>query len=261
MAFDRFVQRYASALADAAFIDELGPVPAATNAVVFDHLLARLLERNSVRPDRAIDAQVATWRFLWGDGKHPAVNDDLDDESAQVIDMVLADAGAREATVRGLAGTLEYEIDKDQAVELRDIARHLLTSTDFGLDAQLLEQTAARADAATGLLHTVAQLAAPTTPSEIIEDAAGPYGVPRNEADWHNENVRRLGRPTSLQLSLSSTASRTSMSPRPKEILERTYVASHYADHGTSYARVRFARPRCCVLGQRCAGGRDVNRR
>lgn len=78
MAFDRFVRRYASALSDSAFIDELGPIPAATNAVVFDHLLSRLLERQGVTPRWAIDAQIATWRFLWGNDDLSTVTENLD---------------------------------------------------------------------------------------------------------------------------------------------------------------------------------------
>jgi hypothetical protein len=100
----------------------------------------------------------------------------------------------------------------------------------------LLERNGVRPDRAID-----AQVATPTTPSEIIEDAVGPYGVPRNEADWHNENVRRLGRPYQSSTLVIQHRIENLDVAQAKEILERTYVASHYTDHGTSYARVRFA--------------------
>ena len=92
MAFDRFVRRYTSALGDSAFIDELGPIPAVTNAVVFNHLLSRLLERESVSPRWAIDAQIATWRFLWSNEVLPAVTEHPDDETGEVIRHMLSDS-------------------------------------------------------------------------------------------------------------------------------------------------------------------------
>ena len=142
MAFDRFVRRYASALSDSAFIDELGPIPAATNAVVFDHLLSRLLERQGVSPRWAIDAQIATWRFLWGNDDLSAVTEHLDDETGEAVRHVLSDAGARVTTLRGLIASLDYAVEDDTKIALRDTARHLLTDAGFGLDAALLSEAA-----------------------------------------------------------------------------------------------------------------------
>ena len=105
MAFDRFVRRYSSALSDSAFIEELGPIPAATNAVVFDHLLSRLLERDGVSPRWAIDAQIAAWRFLWRNDDLWAVTGHLDDETGEAIRHLLSDAGARVTTLRGLVAS------------------------------------------------------------------------------------------------------------------------------------------------------------
>jgi hypothetical protein len=52
MAFTRFVKRYAAATRDNAFVEELGPVVAVTNAAFFNHLLTQLLERDVVdRPE------------------------------------------------------------------------------------------------------------------------------------------------------------------------------------------------------------------
>ena len=121
MAFDRFVRRYASALGDSAFIDELGPIPAVTNAVVFNHLLSRLLERESVSPRWAIDAQIATWRFLWRNEVLPTVAEHPDDETRAKRFVTCCLMPARElTTLRGLVASLDYVIDDDTMIALRD---------------------------------------------------------------------------------------------------------------------------------------------
>src|SRR5699024_4022709 len=61
-AFTRFIKRYAAALSDAKFLDQLGPTTVATNAVVFTVLLRGLLQRDAVDPNHAVRAQIATWR-------------------------------------------------------------------------------------------------------------------------------------------------------------------------------------------------------
>jgi len=133
-AFDRFTRRYSAALADQAFLDELGPVVATSNAVIFDNLLARLLERGIVDPQRAIDAQLAVWRLLWGDADHQGIATDLDPESHEAVDDLLDGTMERATTLRGLATSLGLKLIDASRAELRDTTRHLFIDERFDLD-------------------------------------------------------------------------------------------------------------------------------
>lgn len=244
MAFDRFVRRYASALSDSAFIGELGPIPAATNAVVFNHLLSRLLERKGVSSRWAIDAQIATWRFLWGNDDLSAVAEHLDDETGEAVRQVLTDAGARVTTLRGLVASLDYAVEDDTMAALRDTARYLLMDIEFGLDATLLSEAAGGDMMASGFLDALSQIAEPITPGEIVEYVLAPYGIPRSAAEWRAEQIRRAGRGKtsgyqSTTFVIGIPVEGLSVQ-RAHEVLERVAVAAHFERHDTTYIRVRF---------------------
>ena len=244
IAFDRFVRRYAAALSDSAFIDELGPIPATTNAVVFDHLLSRLLARKGVSPRWAIDAQIATWRFLWGNDDVSAVTEHLDDETGEAVRQVLSDACARVTTLRGLVASLDYAVEDDTMAALRDTARHLLTDAEFGLDGPLLSEAAGGDTMASGFLGALSQIAEPITAREIVDYVLAPYGIPRSAAEWRAEQIRRVGRgKTSGYLSTTfviGTPVEGLSVQRAHEVLERVAVAAHFARHDTTYVRARF---------------------
>jgi hypothetical protein len=244
MAFDRFVRRYASALSDSTFIDELGPIPSATNAVVFDHLLSRLLERKGVSPRWAIDAQITTWRFLWGNDDLPAVTEHLDDETGEAVRQVLSDAGARVATLRGLVSSLDYAIEDDTMAALRDTARQLLTDAEFRLDAALLSEAAGSYTMASEFLNALSQIAEPITAGEIVEYVLAPYAIPRSAAEWRAEQIRRVGRVKTSGYQSTTFVIRALVeglsSQRAHEVLERVAVAAYFARHDTTYVRVRF---------------------
>jgi hypothetical protein len=244
MAFDRFVRRYASALSDSTFIDELGPIPAATNAVVFDHLLSRLLERKGVSPRWAIAAQIATWRFLWGNDNQPAVTEHLDEETGEAVRHVLSDAGARVTTLRGLVASLDYAVENDTMTALRDTARHLLTDAEFGLDAALLSGAAGGYTMASEFLDALSQIAEPITSGEIMEYVLAPYGIPRSSAEWRTEKIRRVGRGKTSGYQATTFVIKAPVEglavQRAHEVLERVAVAAYFAHHDTTYVRARF---------------------
>ena len=241
MAFDRFVRRYAAALDDSAFIDELGPIPAATNAAVFNHLLIRLLERKAVSPSVAIESQVKTWRFLWGDSQSAGITALLDDESAEVVRDVLKDAGARVTTLRGIAASVNYVMDDASTEALRDAVRHALTDDEFGLDKDQLVETAGGPSAARRLLDVLDRAASPATTAEILEIVVSTYGIARSSAEWRNEKVLRPGGGVIKSKTFVLTAAVVDLTPdRAQEMLGRVVVAAHYAGHGGAYHRIRF---------------------
>jgi len=244
MAFDRFVRRYASALTDAAFIDELGPIPAATNNVIFGHLLSRLLERAAVSPQRAIDAQIATWRFLWRNDQLPADTRHPDAETSEAVRRILSDADTRVTTLQGLVASLGYALEDDTVIALRDTARLLLTGTRFGLDAALLSAAAGGDSMAPGFLDALSRVAEPVTAAEVLGYVLTPYGIPKSSATWRAEQVRRPGRGKAAgyhatTFIISAPVNDLSIQ-RAQELLERVAAAAWFAQHDTTYVRVRF---------------------
>lgn len=238
MAFDRFVRRYAAALDDTAFIDELGPIPATTNAAVFNHLLIRLLEREAVTPNVAVDAQVKTWRFLWGDGQRPGVTAALDQETVEAARKVIDDSGARATTLRGIAASFDSVHDAT-ALAFTTIIRHLLCDAEFGLDVDLLVDASGPPTGANRLLDILFQ-ASRMSSVEILELVVAPYGLSRFAAEWRPQRVRREGRDfQSMTLVITTTVE--GLAPDlAQEMLGRVAVAAYYAGLDTNYVRIRF---------------------
>lgn len=240
LAFDRFVRRYAAALDDAEFINELGPVPAATNAVIFDHLLARLLERGGVTPRWGINAQLSTWRFLWGGDDREGVLAELDPETESVIRELLAAVAAQESTLRGLVASLHYDVDDTAEEGLRDAARHLLTDSDFNLDSAMLASAAGEASMAPRFLRALAEVAEPKTDGELFEFVGAPDDISSAAIEWRSEQVRR-GRGSHQTRTLVIRKPIEGLSiPAAHRLIERAAVAAHYAGHDPTYVRVRF---------------------
>lgn len=240
MAFDRFSRRYSEAIADSGFIDELGPVPATTNAIIFNHLLARLLERNAVSPSVALNAQLATWAFLWGRPGTAGTAADLDEETTEVIGQVLRDGHAKVATVRGLAAAVGRPASGEDVARLRELAQHLLVDDDFGLDIELLEEAAGAAEMAGGLLDSLARAASPHGPSEILDVVVGGHGIARGSVHWRTETVRRA-RANYDATTFVVTSTLPGLTPAlATEMLGRVVVAATFADHPGSYWRIRF---------------------
>ncbi|TDU88828.1 hypothetical protein EV138_2379 [Kribbella voronezhensis] len=242
MAFDRFVRRYAAALDDADFIDELGPIPAAINAVVFNHLLVRLLERDAVSPRWAIPAQAKTWMFLWGKPGGQSLASRFDDETASVVRSVLADAGARTTTLRGLAGSADHITEQEGFAGLQNMVRYLLTDDEFGVNVDGLAEAAGDLQMAPRLLGALEQAAAPTTDVEILELVIAPYGITRSSVEWRQEQVRRVGHGAYPSTTFVITAPVSDLTAgRAREMLGRVAVAAYYAGHEGAYFRIRFA--------------------
>ena len=240
MAFDRFSRRYSEALDDTAFIEELGPIPAATNAIIFNHLLARLQARNAISPDVATSARLATWTFLWGGASHPGITAAADDDAAEVIRQILRDADARVATARGLAAVAEGAVAEGEVPKLRDLARRLLLDDDFGMDPDLLEDAAGNPTLARGILNSLSRIAAPETPVEILDVVVADQGIARRTVHWRHETVRRAGANyDSVTFVISEALER--LTPEVAiELLGRVAVAAFFGGHPSSYRRIRF---------------------
>jgi hypothetical protein len=65
----------------------------AQNAAVFNHLLALLLQRGSIRDDFGIAGQLRLWHFLWGQAPdNLGLAGSLDEESLAAVTGIFAEA-------------------------------------------------------------------------------------------------------------------------------------------------------------------------
>lgn len=240
MAFDRFSRRYSEALADSGFIEELGPIPAATNAIIFNHLLARLVERSAISPLVALDAQLGTWAFLWGSPDIAGIAEGLDDEAAEVVRQVLREGHAKVATVRGLAAAADGPASGQDVARLRELTQHLLVDEDFSLSPDLLEESVGAAAMASGLLDSLSRAASPQGPTDILDVVVGGLGIARGSAHWRKETVRRA-RANYDATTLVVTETLPGLTPAlATEMLGRVVVAASFAGHPGEYWRIRF---------------------
>ena len=211
-----------------------------TNAAIFNHLLARLLEKGAVSTRWGLEAQIHTWRFLWGGGDRPGIAERADDETADAVRSVLAEVGARTATLRSLVTSPNYA-DDETSVLMREVAQQLITADSLGLDTALIVETAGSSAMAGDILAALSQIATPSTPKEALDYVAVPYGIGRWSAGWRTERVRRAGR-GSYRATTFVISSRIPglTSDLAQRILERVAVAAFYAGHDADYCRVRF---------------------
>lgn len=241
MAFDRFSRRYSEALADSGFIEELGPIPAASNATIFNHLLARLLERHAISPPVALGAQVGTWAFLWGSPETAGVAEGLDEETVEVVRQVLRDGHAKVVTVRGIAPAANGAAVGDDVARLRELTRFLLVDADFSLDCDLLEQAAGLATMAGGVLDALFSAASPTTAAEVSEIVTASHGISKGETHWIRQSVQRAGSKHDVNTFVVESVVDGLTPELAVEMLGRVVVASSFTDHAGTYWRIRFA--------------------
>lgn len=238
-AFDRFVRRYSAALADGAFIDELGPIPAATNAAIFNHLLMRLIEREAISANVAIESLVRTWKFLWGDSNNPGITSRLDNETAAVVAEILEDAGARSKTLSGITASLDYSTD-EQALSVREVARQVLVSDEFALEAGHLVEAAGSYSMAPRLLEALGRAASTATDADILDTMVATYGIAKASAEWRTERIRRSGRDYRANVLVLTAPVPNLTHNRARDLLVQVAIAAHFAGHGGAYYRIRF---------------------
>jgi hypothetical protein len=192
MAFGRFVKRYGVALANPGFLSELGSTVTVHNAVIMHHLLGRLIERDGIDPHIAVNAYVAIWTLLWGDGAEPGMLAGLDPEERDVADQLIAQGRLREMTLRALA---DYAHDADILEQLRPalrrVAQHLAVDAGFCLNRDLC--TIALPRHAQAAVRSLWDLASHLDAGEAIAHALEPLGLPPAAAHWTTAQVNRAG--------------------------------------------------------------------
>ena len=246
MAFNRFVRRYARAARDVKFVNELGPLVAATNAVIFSNLLGQLLERNLADPHVVIDARLAVWEVLWGtNAGRPSILDQATEDEREEILSRLNDAGTKAECLRAMAETFEWELDPDLTVAVREQVRYLISDPGFGLRTDLLEAIDPSGELSPALLGNLVEVAAASSRQELDDYMLEPVGLTRFSADWEKHDVRRPLPTGPVNLHADILVVRPTipnLTPdKAREVLERMAVARYLNDQPSDYLRVRFA--------------------
>lgn len=248
MAFNRFVTRFAAAIRDKGFIEQLGPVLAVHNAAILNHLLLQLLIRDAVDPVRALTAQVATWEFLWGtSANNPGIVGQLGGEEHAAVIQVIEDTHSRVTTLRALSHEHVDDLPPELRSELRSIVRHLIVDPIFDFRIELVRDAAPDPQQAAALINELQLLAGFQDDREIAQFVVEPLGGTSRDVEWRAEQVNRINTATGKS---GEYRSETLVVHRhvdgldgntAREALERFAVATEFAGTPRNYWRIKFA--------------------
>jgi len=197
MAWRRFVDRFLDGLADDRFIEAVGPIVVATNAVIFNHLLTLLVAKDQIDQADGVDAQLWLWEWLW-----LARNDDtrgffdgLDPEEQAVALRVFGDRHADAMTVAGIyqaAMLSRHHGWEEELFRLRDLWRILLTNSYLPITDDVLAKAAIQAGADPAhLVTTLDDLARRHTLDEVLAAVAAAIGAEPSHLSLSRGRVRR----------------------------------------------------------------------
>ncbi len=200
LAWQRFITRYLDGLSDPRFLELAGPVMLARNAAVFNHLLALLLQRGSIRNDFGIAAQLRLWHFLWGQAPDDlGLVGSLDEETLSAVTAIFADTHTLSMVLAALSWS--YVLAHDvraygQVLALRDFWRHLLTDPQVSLDDDVLVDAASelaldQADPLAALGEALLELATDSSEDEVLDTVPAAFGSHRAHCRIEKEQVIR----------------------------------------------------------------------
>jgi hypothetical protein len=197
MAWRRFVDRFLDGLADDRFIEAVGPIVVATNAVIFNHLLTLLVAKDQIDQAEGVNAQLWLWEWLWLARDDDSVGFvdglDPDEQSAALQVYVARDADAM--TVAGLyqaAMVSRHQGWDEELFRLRDLWRTLLTSPYLPITNNVLAKAAAQAGADPArLATTLDDLARRYTLDEVLAEVAAAIGTEPSQLTLSRGRIQR----------------------------------------------------------------------
>ncbi|QFG26273.1 hypothetical protein [Actinomadura sp. WMMB 499] len=246
MAWNRFIKRYTLATQDDKFLEEMGPLVAATNAAIFSNLLEQLADNGYADAHRIIEAQVALWELLWGSpmGRGGVLETVAEGEKSEIAARI-SGAGVQAAAMRAMVWIYDQDLDEALSSAVRDQLRHLIVVHAFGLDEQLLQTLDPLGSRTPTMLAVLAEIARTSSQREQDEYVLLPLGLSRFAARWEVEEVRRsrAGRIATLKTDVLVVREHVPglNSDGIRAALGRLAVARHLAGLDHSYLRIRFA--------------------
>ncbi|MFG2091779.1 hypothetical protein [Spirillospora sp. NPDC048824] len=245
MAWNRFIRRYALATRDDKFIEEMGPLVAATNAAIFSKLLEQLADKDYADAHRIVEAQLALWELLWGSptGRGGVLETAAEDEKEEIAAR-LSEAEVQAAVMQAMVWIYDQDLGEAQSSAVRDQVRHLIVDHEFGLDEQLLQALDPQGSRTPTMLAVLTEIARTSSQREQEECVLSPLGLSRFAATWEVAEVRRprAGRITTLKTDVLVVREHVPDlgSDDVRATLGRLAVARHLAGLDHSYLRVRF---------------------
>ncbi|MBY3552619.1 phospholipase D-like domain-containing protein [Modestobacter lapidis] len=239
LAWQRFAERFTKALRDRDFLEVVGPRVALTNAVILNHLLALLVAKGVVGPDKGIGYQIELWAFLFGDATSDGYIQTLSDEDqwAAMEAFDERDAAVTIISAVDLAVQLTKQHDLDALrTRLRNAWRRILTAPtlDFTPDAmRRASQPGVRP--AFKLAASLAGFAKESTRREVDGALAASLGVDRSQLIVRKETVKR-GRQVATVEVVGITDPAVELAPGE---LTAAFRAAVVADPAIDYVRVK----------------------
>jgi hypothetical protein len=190
LAWQRFSDRFIRAIRDPEFIDLVGPHVMIANAVIFNHLLARLIVKEVIAAERGITHQLQLWTFLWGSRGQDGYLDSLDEDTRFDAMEAIAERGG-EAVILAAVHLADQLTRSNQWAELRtdlrNMWRYLLESPMLTFTADVLRHAVSPGiRSATDISRELDKLAREWTTSELhaaiadhLETTAGHIHVER----------------------------------------------------------------------------------
>jgi hypothetical protein len=197
MAWRRFVDRFLDGLADEQFVEAVGPVVVATNAVIFNHLLTLLVAKDQIDQAHGVEAQLELWEWLWlaRDDDSPGFFDGLDPEERSAALQVFVDRHADAMSIAGIyqaAVLTRHEGWEEEQLRLRDLWRTLLLSPHLPIGDAVLAQAATQASVDPAhLAVTLDNLAHQHTSDEVLAQVATAIGAEPSQLSISRGRVQR----------------------------------------------------------------------
>ena len=196
MAWRRFVDRFLDGLADEKFVEVVGPVVVATNAVIFNHLLTLLIAKDQIDQAHGVKAQLELWEWLWlaRDDDTPGFFDSLDPDEQSAALQVFGDRHADAMTLAGIyqAAVLSRHEGWEERFRLRDLWRTLLISPHLPIgDAVLAEAANEASTDPAHLAMTLDNLARHHTLDEVLADVAAALDAEPSQLSISRGRVQR----------------------------------------------------------------------
>ena len=127
--FHSFVKRFVNGLTDEEFTRHVGPSVIVPSYVIFNHLCWKLIQIDLADPVRIIKAQMALWKFFWGDKNEPgyfaALSTAEQEVALDILDRHHSEAILLCSIFQAHAHT-RHEHDERTLVEVRDAWRTVL---------------------------------------------------------------------------------------------------------------------------------------
>lgn len=239
LAWQRFVERFTKALRDRDFLEVVGPQVALTNAVILNHLLALLVAKGVVAPDKGVEYQVELWSFLFGDAAVDGYIGSLSEDD-QWLAMEAFDQ-RRSALIILSAVDLAMQLTKQHdlhalRVRLRHVWRRILVAPTLAFTPEILHQASQPGlRPSSRPTASLCAFAKEATREDVDDAVAACLGIAPAQITVRKETVTRGAQPAAVNVAEVGD-SNVQLTPQLAIAALRAAVA---ADPAIDYVRIK----------------------